>query len=120
MSAQPTPAIVQGHTIGLPPTSTHLGNKERGLFVSERYFTHRNVKHEWHRLTLFVVIRFVGEKDRVLGDHSSRLLMQGCFLGNDACNIYLIHHALKENVTECQNRRMKTCETKEGKQRREN
>ena len=95
-SAEPTPAIVQGHTIGLPPTGTHLGNKERSLFVSGRYFTHGNVKHEWHRLTLFVVIRFVGER----GDPApgGRLLMRGRFPGDDACNVYLIHHALKENV----------------------
>lgn len=43
-SAEPTRAIVQGRTIELPPTSTHPGNKERSLFVSDRYFTHTNVK----------------------------------------------------------------------------
>lgn len=100
-SVEPTRVIVQGHTIGLPPTGTHPGNKERSLFVSERYFTHGNVKHEWHRLTLFAVIRFVGENDPerspASGDNGHTPLMQGHFLGNGAINICLIHSTLKEN-----------------------
>lgn len=94
-SAEPTRVIVQGHTIGLPPTSTHPGNEERSLFVSKRYFTHGNVKHEWHRPTLFAVIRFAKEKGPVrktaFGDCSCMLLIQGSFLSNDVSNIHLIH-----------------------------
>lgn len=102
-SSEPTRVIVQGHTIGLPPTSTHPGNEERSLFVSERYFTHGNVKHERHRLTLFGIIRFVEDKDRerntVICDCSRSLLMQGHWLCNNGGNIYLIHYMLQENAT---------------------
>lgn len=84
-SSEPTRLIVQGHTIGLPPTSTHPGNEERSLFVSKRYLTHGNVKHERHRLTLLAIIRFVRDKDRerniVFCDYSCTLLMQGHFSG---------------------------------------
>lgn len=84
---------MRGHTIGLPPTSTHPGNKERGALCLRKYFTHGNVKHEWHSLTLFAVTRLVLRK--CMDECSSMLFKQGHFLRNDACNIYLIHNALK-------------------------
>lgn len=41
--------IVQGHAgRRLPPTSTYPGNTEKSLFVSDPYFTYRNVKYERH------------------------------------------------------------------------
>lgn len=43
-SAETTRAIVQGHTIRLPPTSAQPGNKERSLFVSQRHLMDGNVK----------------------------------------------------------------------------
>lgn len=109
-SAEPTRVIVQGHTIGLPPTSTHPGNKERSLFVSKRYFTHGNVKHEWHWLTLFAVIRFAKKKGRVRNT-AFVLLIQGGFLSNDGSNIRLTRYILKGKRSWCQNKWMEKKKT---------
>lgn len=90
---------MRGHTIGLPPTSTHPGNKERGALCLRKYFTHGNVKHEWHRLALFAVTRLVlrniAQETRCMDERSRMLFKQGHSLRNDACNVYLIHNALK-------------------------
>lgn len=91
---------MRGHTIGLPPTSTHPGNKERGALCLRKYFTHGNVKHEWHRLALFAVIRLalrrIAQEIKCLDECSSMLFKQGHSLRSDACNVYLIHNTLKE------------------------
>lgn len=49
-SAEPTRAIVQGHTIELPPTSTHPGNKERSSLSPIDISRAQTSKHERRRL----------------------------------------------------------------------
>lgn len=73
MSAEPTRAIVQGHTIGLPPTGTYPGNKERRLFVlgDISHLEMSNMRRTGH---IVCPNTFVEENDRerntALGDYS--------------------------------------------------
>lgn len=98
-SAEPTQAIVQGHTMGFPPTSTHPGNKHREASLSPVDISRMEMSNESGTSCLFAADR--GEKtkeggqkkkDKLWVTSSRRSLKQQCLLNSNDND--LIHYAL--------------------------